>query len=233
MWKWCPTYHWKDFDKGYNFPSCLTSIRGLHAKLLVPKVMGCCSPNIGLATKAKGCKVTCQEGDLRVTSHALRSAKSVREWTLTLSSELPLWELEFQMDSRIFRAQSQRSKPIVLKSFYIIGKLLKHRCLNWAHIAHLDIWNTSYDKKKPGVKLAVWLPTTKSRESTRFPCMQVACDIPLEKAFHVGYNVFLDLIGIRGLHVKLSAPKVIKVLVMGILGVPRQKTIWMWPSWRE
>jgi hypothetical protein len=31
---------------------------------------------------------------------------------------------------------------------YIIGKLLELRCLKWAHIAHLDIWNTSYGQKK-------------------------------------------------------------------------------------
>jgi hypothetical protein len=37
-------------------------------------------------------------------------------------------------------------------------------------------------KERPGVKLAVWLPTTKSRESTRFPWVQVACDIPLKSS---------------------------------------------------
>jgi len=35
-------------------------------------------------------------------------------------------------------------------------------------------------KRGPGVKLAIWLPTTKSRESTRPWCVQVECDIPLE-----------------------------------------------------
>jgi hypothetical protein len=30
---------------------------------------------------------------------------------------------------------------------YIIKKLLKRRCLKWARIAHLDIWNTSYGQK--------------------------------------------------------------------------------------
>jgi hypothetical protein len=33
-------------------------------------------------------------------------------------------------------------------AFYINGKLLKRRCLKWARIAHLDIWNTSYNQKK-------------------------------------------------------------------------------------
>jgi hypothetical protein len=32
--------------------------------------------------------------------------------------------------------------------FYIIEKILERRCLKWARIAHLDIWNTSYDQKK-------------------------------------------------------------------------------------
>jgi hypothetical protein len=31
---------------------------------------------------------------------------------------------------------------------YIIGKLLKCRCLKWARMTHLDICNTSYGKKK-------------------------------------------------------------------------------------
>jgi hypothetical protein len=36
-------------------------------------------PSLRLATKARGCKVAGQEGDPRVTSHAPRSAKIVRE----------------------------------------------------------------------------------------------------------------------------------------------------------
>jgi hypothetical protein len=36
----------------------------------------------------------------------------VKEWILTLPSELPCWELKSQMDSQIFRVQFQGSKPI-------------------------------------------------------------------------------------------------------------------------
>jgi hypothetical protein len=39
----------------------------------------CLNPNLGLTTKARGCKVVGQEKDLGVTSHAPKSAKSVRE----------------------------------------------------------------------------------------------------------------------------------------------------------
>jgi hypothetical protein len=67
---------------------------------------------------------------------------------------------------------------------YIIGKLSKFRCWKWARMGHLDIYNTSYGKKKgrESVKLAVWLPTTKSWELTRPQCVQVECDTPLESS---------------------------------------------------
>ncbi len=77
---------------------------------------------LGLQPRQRDCKVASQGGSLEVASHApgnaksAKNAKSVREWTLTLSSELPLWELEFQMDSRIFRMPLQGSKPIGSKS---------------------------------------------------------------------------------------------------------------------
>jgi hypothetical protein len=59
----------------------------------------CHNPNLGLATKARACKVLGQEGGPEITSHAPGSAKSVREWTLTLLSELPFRELESQWTS--------------------------------------------------------------------------------------------------------------------------------------
>jgi hypothetical protein len=48
----------------------------------------------------------------------------------------------------------------------------------FGHLKH-KLW----PKERPGVKLAVWLPTTKTQESTQFPSMQVACDIPLESSW--------------------------------------------------
>jgi hypothetical protein len=46
---------------------------------------------------------------------------------------------------------------------------------SFGHLKH-KLW----PKEGSGVKLAIWLPTTKSRESTRFPCVQMACNILLE-----------------------------------------------------
>jgi hypothetical protein len=43
-----------------------------------------------------------------------------------------------------FRGQNSMAYDVL----YIIGKILERKCLKWAHIAHLDIWNTSYGQKK-------------------------------------------------------------------------------------
>jgi hypothetical protein len=48
----------------------------------------------------------------------------------------------------------------------------------FGHLKH-KLW----PKERPGVKLTIWLLTTKTRESTRFTCVQVACDIPLESSW--------------------------------------------------
>jgi hypothetical protein len=47
----------------------------------------------------------------------------------------------------------------------------------FGHLQH-KLWL----KEGPRVKLAVWLPTTQSRESTRSWCVQVECDTPLKSS---------------------------------------------------
>jgi hypothetical protein len=46
------------------------------------------------------------------------------------------------------------------------------------HLQH-KLWQ----KERPWVKLAVWLPTTKCQKSTQLPCVQVACNTPLERSW--------------------------------------------------
>jgi hypothetical protein len=112
--------------------------------------------------------------------------------------------------------------------FYIIGKLLKHRYLKWALIAHLDIWNTSYGQKKG--RESNWqfdfqplkvgnqpnFRASRCRETYRW------------KALDKGYNFALDLILIQGLHAKLWRPKGAGVLALAIsrlpLGSPETKS---------
>ncbi len=88
------------------------------------------------------------------------------------------------MDFRIFRMRSQWSKPIFLKSFLyhwkdieMLMSIMGSHC-PFGHLKH-KLWS----KERPGVKLAIWLPTTKSRELTQFPGVHAAWDIPLESSW--------------------------------------------------
>jgi hypothetical protein len=74
--------------------------------------------------------------------------ESVKEWTLTLPSQLPLWELESQWTPESSESNYKGQNPLNCKVFYIIGKLLELRCLKWACMTHLDTSNTSYGQKK-------------------------------------------------------------------------------------
>ncbi len=92
--------------------------------------------------------------------------------------------------------------------FYIIGNLLKFKCRKWARMGHLDIYNTSYGKKK----------NTKSRGSTCPRCVQVECNTPFTS----------DLISIGGLSKELWAcevPRVqIGIVLRLLLGNPKTKS---------
>jgi hypothetical protein len=66
---------------------------------------------------------------------------------------------------------------------YTIGKVFKCRCPKWPRMSHLDICSPSYGLKEGSrVKLAIWLPTTKSRELTRIWRLQKECDMVLESS---------------------------------------------------
>jgi hypothetical protein len=84
----------------------------------------------------------------------VRAKRKTREcgrvwgWTLTLPSELPSWELESWWTPKFVESDYKGQNPSPWRFFYIIGKLLKHKCLKWARITHLEIWNISYGQKK-------------------------------------------------------------------------------------
>jgi len=82
----------------------------------------------------------------------------------------------------------------------------------FGHMQH-ELWS----KEGPGVKLAVWFPTTKSRESTRSRCVQVECNTLLENSRGY-YNFSLDLVPIRGQSEKLWTPKTRGVQTGIVLG---------------
>jgi len=91
----------------------------------------------------------------------------------------------------------------------------------FGHLKH-KLWA----KEGPGVQLAIWLSITTSRESPRFPCVQVVCDISLESSRRGLQLCFKLHLNWRFAH-KLWAPKVVGILTMGIsglsFGVPETK----------
>jgi hypothetical protein len=89
-------------------------------------------------TKARACKGAGQ--DWTQESHFMFSGvqESVKEWILTLPSELSLWELESQWTLEFSEANRRGQNSLDWKAPYIIKKLLELRCLEWAPIIHLD-----------------------------------------------------------------------------------------------
>jgi len=120
--------------------------------------------------------------------------------------------------------------------FYIIEKLLEHRCLKWACITHLDIWNTSYGQKKG--RKSNWQFDSRSEKVENRPNLLVCRQRVTYrwKSFDKGYNFFFNCISIRSLFAKLWGSKVARVPTWAIsrlpLGVSEQKVIWMWAPWR-
>jgi hypothetical protein len=53
----------------------------------------------------------------------------------------------------------------------------------FGHFKH-KLWS----KEGLKIKLAIWLPTPKSRDLAQFPCVKVTCNIPLESSWHVTHK---------------------------------------------
>jgi hypothetical protein len=184
-------------------------------------ILKCRNPSLGLAIKARACKVAGQEGSLGVK-------ESVREWTLTLPKELPFWELESWWTPKCLENNCKGQNPMVLGIFYTIGNLLKLRCLKWARMTHLDIWNTSYGQKKG--RKSNWRFDSRPLKVGNRPDYLMCrwCATYFWKDLDKGYNFVLNLILIGGLHTKLWGPKVVGVPILAIskppLGSPGTKS---------
>jgi hypothetical protein len=154
--------------------------------LKCPLVHYCRNPSLGLVTKARACKSASQEGSPRVTFPIPGSAKECEGMNLHNPKGTSTLGVGVSMDSQIFRERLQGSKLIGLRCYLYhwkalemyMSKLGSHD--SFGHMKH-KLWS----KEKPGVKLTIWLPTTKSRELSRFHCVQVLCHISL-KIFRQG-----------------------------------------------
>jgi len=103
---------------------------------------------------------------------------------------------------------------------YIITKFLELKCLKWACMTHLDIWNTSYGQKKG--RKSNWQFDSQPLKVRNRPNFLACrwCTTYGWKALNKGYNFALDLISIKDLHEKLLGPKVVEVLTLAISRLP-------------
>jgi hypothetical protein len=104
--------------------------------------------------------------------------------------------------------------------FYIIGKLLELKCLKWARIVHLDIWNTSYGQKKGQESNCQFDSRPKKVENRPDLLSYRWCATYCWKALDKSYNFASDRTSIRGLLVKLWGSKVVGVRAGAISGLP-------------
>jgi hypothetical protein len=148
-------------------------------------------------TKARACKVVGQKG----------------------SPGVPFWELESQWTFESLEGNCRGQNPSIQRVFYIIEKLLEHKCLKSTHMTHFDIWNTSYGQKKNRV-YGLRFDSRPLKVANRPNFLACRCPTTYRwKALDEGYNFSSNLIGIRGLNTKLWVPKVVRIP----LGSPRTK----------
>jgi hypothetical protein len=131
-----------------------------------------------------------------------------------------LWELESQWTPEFLEGNCKGQNLMTWKALYTNGKILECRYLKWAHIAHWDVWNTSYGQKKG--RESSWQFDSRPLKVRNWPDFRACrwCATYHWKALDEGYNFALDLISIRGLHAKLRCPKVAGVPTLAISGLP-------------
>jgi len=85
--------------------------------------------------------------------------------------------------SRNFKIRLQGSKHLALGHFLYHWKAIKvYMSKMNSHEPFRHFQHKLWQNERPKVKLAIWLPTTKSQESTRPWCVQVECDTLLENS---------------------------------------------------
>jgi len=136
--------------------------------------------------------------------------RRVKEWTPTLPNELPLWELEFRWIPEFSEGDWRGQKSLDWRVPYIIGKFLKHKCLKWAHMTHLDTWSTSYGQMKSWE----WNCQFDSRPLKVWNLLDLFvwrwCATYRWKTLKKDYNFVSHLISIGGLTKSYGPPKLLE-----------------------
>jgi hypothetical protein len=134
----------------------------------------------------------------------------MKEWTYTLPSGLPFWELESLRSPKFLNNNFRGQNSLDWKVHHTIGNLLKCICLKWACMTHLSSYNTSYGQNKG------------QESKCQFDCRPLKVKNHLEicackwhatyryKALYKGYNLYLNLTSIGGIYKKIQAFKVLE-----------------------
>jgi hypothetical protein len=181
----------------------------------------CRNLSLRLKKKSKGLQRCGSRGKPR--SHISCSRECKRVWgnepsNSQVNFHLESWNLKWTPESLENNCKGQNLIDWGVPC--IIENLLERRCLKWACMTHLTIWNTSYGQKKG--RESNWqfdsrpLKVGNLLNFVVFRWRETYRWKDLDKR----YNFSLDFIAIKGLHAKLWAPKVMGVRVMGILGLP-------------
>jgi hypothetical protein len=131
-------------------------------------------------------------------------------------------------DSRSFRVWLSGQNTSTWGVLHVIGKLLKFRCQKWACMSHLDIYSTSYGKKKG--RESNWQFDSRPLKVRNRPDLGVCKWSATHrwKVLNESYKFASDLIPIQDLSKELWTHKIPRVqtgTVSGLhLGSPRTKS---------
>jgi hypothetical protein len=139
--------------------------------------------------------------------------ESVKEWTPTFPSELPLWKLESQWILESSEGHFKSQNSLDWKVFHTMKKFLKHKCLKWARMTHLGTSNINHGQKKGREsKCQFDFRPLKVKNRLNFLACKW-CATYHWKYRDKGYNFALDLTSIKRLNAKVWAYKVAGVLI--------------------
>jgi hypothetical protein len=129
----------------------------------------CRNPSLGLATKAKGLQGCGPRGSPRVTSHTPGSVRKCEGVNPHIPKATPTLGDGVPVDSQNFRERFQGSKLNGLWHYLYHWKSLgTYMSKMGSHCSFGHLKHKLWPKEGPGVKLPIWPPIIKSRESTQF-----------------------------------------------------------------
>jgi len=121
-------------------------------------ILNCRNPSLGSRPRLRCCEVAGQEEARELRQEEARELRQEEAWEShhilpgVLESvreyegvnphtpkATPTWEMESRWTFETSESDCRGQNSMDCGVLYIIGKLLKRRCLKWARIAHLDI----------------------------------------------------------------------------------------------